>query len=75
MEKLDRGHHDVKLTREEADKLACWIDLGVPYCGDYTEAAAWTPAEHAFYQKYLAKRRTMESLERENIRDLAAGGK
>ena len=43
---LDAGHEDATVSREDLDKLAAWIDLGVPYCGDYTEAGAWTPAEH-----------------------------
>ena len=42
---LEKGHQGVKLSREELDKLACWIDLLVPYCGDYREANAWTEEE------------------------------
>jgi len=57
MDLLEGGHQGVKLSREELDKLACWIDLLVPYCGDYREAALWTPAEYTFYDRYLQKRR------------------
>ena len=60
MEMLDRGHHDVNLTREEMDKLAAWIDLGVPFCGDYLEADAWTTAEKEKYQRYAEKRKRLE---------------
>jgi hypothetical protein len=60
MKMLDRGHHDVKLTREEMDKLAAWIDLGVPFCGDYLEANAWTDEEKAKYQRYAEKRKRLE---------------
>ena len=67
---LDRGHYGVKLSREELDKLACWIDLYVPFCGDYTEANAWTEKEMEKYQRYLAKRKRMEELERRNIAEL-----
>ena len=42
---LEQGHGDVKLSREEIDKIACWIDLLVPFCGDYLEANAWSEAE------------------------------
>jgi hypothetical protein len=38
---LEAGHKDVRLSREEMDKIACWIDLLVPYCGDYAEANTW----------------------------------
>jgi hypothetical protein len=38
---LENGHEDTELSQEELDKIACWIDLLVPYCGDYTEANTW----------------------------------
>lgn len=56
IELLDSGHHGVKLTREESDKLAAWIDLLVPFCGDYREGNAWSPREMAFYNYYETKR-------------------
>ena len=67
---LRAGHHGVTLSREEMDKLCCWIDLLVPYCGDYREANAWTDAEKAKYEKFLDKRRKMEAVERANIEAL-----
>ncbi|TET96051.1 MAG: hypothetical protein E3J26_01805, partial [Candidatus Zixiibacteriota bacterium] len=53
---LEQGHEGVKLSREEIDKLACWIDLLVPYCGDYTEANAWTQEELHKYDHFMKKR-------------------
>jgi hypothetical protein len=67
MTMLEEGHHDVRLSREELDKIACWIDLLVPYCGDYTEAHAWSDDELQKYEHYLEKRRSMEAIERKNI--------
>lgn len=64
---LARGHYGVALSREERDKLACWIDLLVPFCGDYTEANAWTAEERQKYDRYLAKRQRMEQIEAENV--------
>ena len=32
---LDKGHHDVKLTHEEMDRLVTWIDLNAPYYASY----------------------------------------
>ena len=64
---LEEGHHDVRLSREEFEKLACWIDLLVPFCGDYEEAHQWTAEEQATYRHFLEKRRRMEELERQNI--------
>ena len=69
---LERGHYGVTMNREEMDKLACWIDLLVPFCGDYYEAAAWTTEERQKYDRYQKKRLRMEELERRNIADLLA---
>ena len=69
---IEGGHGGVRLNREELDKIACWIDLYVPYCGDYEEAGAWTPEETAKYRRYLEKRRKMEALEQRNIEELLA---
>jgi hypothetical protein len=66
---LRDGHKDVKLAREDLDKIACWIDLLVPYCTDYTESNAWTLQELAAYEKRVQKRRDMEAVERQNIRE------
>ena len=72
MAMLEEGHHDVQLSREEREKLACWIDLLVPYCGDYMEAHAWSEDEVRKYEHFLEKRRRMEAIERENIARLVA---
>ena len=65
---LENGHHRVKLNREEFDKLACWIDLNVPYCGDYREANCWTPEEVAKYEHFLAKRQAEATREAASLR-------
>jgi hypothetical protein len=67
---LDKGHKQEKLSPEELEKLACWIDLLVPYCGSYTEANAWTETEMKTYEHFAEKRRQMEEIEQDNIRAL-----
>ena len=64
---LEQDHEGVKLSRKEMDKIACWIDLVVPFCGDYTEANAWSPEEVRKYEHFLSKRKRMEQIEQENI--------
>jgi hypothetical protein len=64
---LEKGHRDVQLSREELEKIACWIDLAVPYCGDYAEASDWSDEETAKYRKFVEKRKKMESEEESNI--------
>jgi hypothetical protein len=64
---LAAGHNEVTLSQEEMDIIACWIDLAVPYCGDYTEANLWTPEELKKYQHFAEKRKRMKWLEQTNI--------
>jgi len=67
LELLEAGHEDVALSAEDLDKLAAWIDLGVPYCGDYTEANAWTPGEVEKYRTYSTKRDALAADEQSQI--------
>ena len=53
--KLDAGHAP-GLTEEEKRLLACWTDLGAPFCGDYEEGAAWTDADRARWEACRRKR-------------------
>jgi hypothetical protein len=69
---LEQEHEGVKLSRREMDKIACWIDLLVPYCGDYTEANAWSAEETQKYEHFLKKRKRMEQIEHRNIKALIA---
>ncbi len=48
--------------------IACWIDLGVPFCGNYLEANAWSDSKKALHEKFTAKRRTMEADEAAQIK-------
>jgi hypothetical protein len=70
---LEERHNGVTLSREDMDKIACWIDLLVPYCGDYVEANAWNDREMAKHKRYWAKRKAMEQLDRKSIEALIAG--
>jgi hypothetical protein len=69
---LEQRHEGVKLSKEEMDKIACWIDLIVPYCGDYVEANVWTQEERNKYAHFMKKRKRMEEIERKNIEELIA---
>ncbi|MHC4555743.1 MAG: HzsA-related protein [Planctomycetota bacterium] len=69
---LQQKHQGVKLSHQEMDKIACWIDLLVPYCGDYKEANTWSVEEVQKYEHFLKKRRRMEQIEQRNIKALMA---
>jgi hypothetical protein len=64
----------VSLSAEELRTIACWIDLAVPYCGDYEESNVWTEQDRAKYRRFQEKRRRMEALERRNIAELLSSG-
>jgi cytochrome c553 len=66
----DEGHHDVKLSREEMDKLAAWIDLVIPFCGDYVEAAAWSEGELNRARERIQLRQEMDAIEQQSIVEL-----
>jgi hypothetical protein len=71
MAMLKAGHNKTKLSTEELEKLACWIDLLVPYCGDYMEANAWGEAGEKKYRHFQKKRDDMAAIELQNIKILA----
>jgi len=70
IEVLEEGHMGVKLTDEEMDKFVTWIDLAVPFAGDYKEANAWSEGEQERYNYYYNKRKEQEEIEQHNIREL-----
>ena len=72
-EQIAGGHCKVKLSQEELDKIACWIDLLVPFCGDYAEAGAWNEADHAKHKRFMDKRKRMEAIEAANIQEMLTG--
>jgi hypothetical protein len=53
------------MTREELDKLSCWIDLALPHSGDWTEGM--TPADKENYLKVYQKRLDCQQQEAVNI--------
>ena len=62
---LEQGHEKVVLTREELDKIACWIDLALPHSGLWTEGM--TPADEATYQRVWRRREDWNREEATNI--------
>jgi len=67
---LEKNHSDVKLSVEELEKIACWIDLLVPFCGDYTEANAWSDKDWQKHKRFMNKRKAMEKLDAKSIKSI-----
>lgn len=53
MQLLEKGHHGVKLSKEDKDRLITWIDMNVPYLG-------YWPGEHN--EKRLERRYELHKL-------------
>ncbi len=75
MKHLEPAHHDVRVSEEEKARVACWIDLCVPFCGSYTEANQWEPSVTATYLYFEAKRARLAAIEIDNIRKYVAAVK
>ncbi|MAG94278.1 MAG: hypothetical protein CMJ48_11070 [Planctomycetaceae bacterium] len=71
IELLKDGHEGVTLRPGELDVVSCWIDLGIPYSGAYTEGLG--PENAATYDRYLTKRKASEARERKQINALLQG--
>jgi hypothetical protein len=73
IEMLESGsHHGVSLSKAELERFQVWIDLLVPYCGDYTEAMNEVRIPH--YEHFLHKRQQWQALEAQNIVEYLKAG-
>jgi len=69
----ERCPSKVQLSREEMDKLCAWIDLVVPFCGDYVEANAWNENELKSARERIELRRQMDEIDRQSIEEMLNG--
>ncbi len=49
MNYLEPTHYGVQLTPEEKERVACWIDLNVPFAGSWMELNYWDQLNHAVH--------------------------
>jgi hypothetical protein len=66
-DELYEAHKDVNIDEQSLKTIAMWIDLLVPYCGDYLEANRWSRGERAWYEYYLAKRERNAEIVADNV--------
>jgi len=72
MAHLEPSHHSVKVSQAEKERVACWIDLCVPFCGSYTESNQWEPQVKATYRYFEGKRERLAEIEIDDIRKFVA---
>jgi len=58
-----------ELSQQELDKLAAWIDLVVPFCGDYVEPNAWPEEALGHARERIALSREPREIDRRNIEE------
>ena len=68
---LENGHKEVSMTKEEMDKIKCWIDLGVPHFGSYTEGVIGHERD---IENAMKLKQDWEDKEKENIQAYIAAG-
>ncbi|MDZ7619994.1 MAG: discoidin domain-containing protein, partial [Patescibacteria group bacterium] len=49
MDYLEPSHYGVQLSHEEKERVACWIDLNVPFAGSWMELNYWDQLNHAVH--------------------------
>jgi hypothetical protein len=49
MDYLEPSHYGVQLSPEERERVACWIDLNVPFAGSWMELNYWDKLNHAIH--------------------------
>lgn len=64
---LKKGHHGVKLTEEQWDRLVTWIDINVPYWGTWTERTDGKMKECLDRRREMAKRYANDDFDPEVI--------
>ena len=65
MNYLEPVHYNVQLSENDKRAIACWLDLGIPFCGSYLEARLWNEQEMNVYDHFQKKREAaaLEELE------------
>ncbi len=66
---LESGHNDIAITEEEKRTIYCWIDLGVPYAGSYTEGLSEEARKK--YLSTMPKLQAWLAQERKNLDTLS----
>ena len=68
--RMESGHGGTKVSDAEIRRVSMWIDLLVPFVGDFREHNIWTAEDHAYYDYYDNKRQKSREEDEENIRQL-----
>jgi|GEM_PF-588791 len=65
--KTDKEHQKIKLSREDLEKIAAWIDLLVPFSEDNYESNSFNAQNMSHFRRFYNKRKYSELMERQNV--------
>ena len=68
--RMASGHGGTKVSDEEIRRVSMWIDLLVPFSGDFRENVIWNDEERAYYDYYDNKRQKAREEDAKNIQKL-----
>ena len=71
---LKTGHGKTKLSNDEINTVSAWIDLNVPFIGEYDEMNDWSESDLARYNTKLDLRHKNEAIECKNIQEFLKNG-
>jgi len=71
---LRKGHKKVKLSDKEYAAIAAWMDLNVPFIGEYDDMNLWNKKNQKRYDDKMAARKKMKEIEKKNIEAFIADG-
>ena len=71
---LKKGHSKTALTPDEISIVSAWIDLNVPFIGEYDEMNDWNEDDITFYKTKMDERRRNEAIEAKNIKEYIKAG-
>lgn len=71
---LEKGHNGVYLSEAQLNTLRTWIDLGVPFRGEYDASNNWSSGDMKEYEEKQNKHTYYERLDQSTKARLANGG-
>lgn len=74
VQKLEAGHQNLTIPQEDLDKIRAWIDLNIPFAGEYDESNIWNDDEKKVYRERMEERLRNEQIEAENIKQFIQDG-
>lgn len=74
MKKLLAGHGKTQLSPAEIETIATWIDLNVPFIGEYDELNTWDEKANTYWDARVKMRNDMDNIDTANVNEFIKAG-